>query len=56
MYKRGKPQASDYVFVKAGETVSNSVDITTGYDLSEPGVYDIALDNYDCAVPVHSAG
>ena len=44
VFKRGKPQLRDFVHIKAGETVSNSVDISTGYDLSEPGVYDIVLD------------
>ena len=44
VFKRGKPQPGDFVHIKAGETVSNSVDISIGYDLSEPGVYDIVLD------------
>ena len=44
MFKRGKPQAGDYILTKAGETVSNKVDISTGYDLSEPEVYNIVLD------------
>ena len=44
MVKRGNPQASDFVHIKAGESVSNSVDITTGYDFNEPGTYTIFLD------------
>ena len=44
MVKRGKPQPGDYVLVKAGESVSNEVDIATGFNLSEPGMYEMFMD------------
>lgn len=48
-YKRGTPQAADYIVLGAGETRSAVVDLTAYYDMREAGQYavevDVELDN-----------
>ncbi len=39
---RGDPTEEDYLFLAAGASASATVDLTTAYDLSEPGAYTIA--------------
>jgi hypothetical protein len=42
--KRSEPNMEDFVLVKAGQTVSETFDISLAYDVSTPGTYDIRFD------------
>ncbi|PBC71231.1 hemopexin [Streptomyces sp. TLI_235] len=42
--KRGEPEESSYRLVRAGESVTQEVDLTTAYPISEPGTYTVTLD------------
>jgi hypothetical protein len=39
--KRDDPTRDEYVTIEPGETVSEEVDLTEGYELSEPGAYQV---------------
>lgn len=43
LVKRGEPQAGDFVQIRAGKTVSRSVDLATAYKISGAAVYSIEL-------------
>lgn len=43
MFKRGEPQAGDYVTVAPGATVQAKIDAALAYDFSKPGAYRIAF-------------
>lgn len=44
LLKRSEPNMEDFVLVKAGQTVSETFDISLAYDVSTPGTYDIRFD------------
>lgn len=44
MFKRGNPTAPNFVLVQAGETVSATVDVSAGYDITVVGKYTIQMD------------
>jgi len=44
-YKRGAARAEDYVQLKAGESLTRTVDLASFYDLSKSGTYTISLDS-----------
>ncbi len=41
MYKRGTPQAKDYLTLAPGESLSTSVELSSLYDMSRPGEYTV---------------
>ncbi|CCQ09220.1 Extracellular protease precursor [Pseudoalteromonas luteoviolacea B = ATCC 29581] len=41
-YKRPAPQDSDYIKLKAGETLSKTFELTSYYDFSQPGNYEVS--------------
>lgn len=41
MVKRGKPKASDYITIRAGETLKKSVDISKPYGIRASGIYSV---------------
>jgi hypothetical protein len=43
LFKRGRPGAQDYVFIKAGETVSNNFNLDEAYSTSSVGRYRVDL-------------
>ncbi|MCH4293620.1 M35 family metallo-endopeptidase [Shewanella sp. 3B26] len=43
-YKRPAPQSKDYIKLKSGESVSYEVELSSLYDLTEQGNYEIAYD------------
>lgn len=43
MAKRGNPTADSYILVVAGQSVSSTVEISSGYDTSIPGRYLVLL-------------
>jgi peptidyl-Lys metalloendopeptidase len=43
MFKRGEPQAGDYVTVAPGATVQAKIDASLAYDFSKPGTYRISF-------------
>lgn len=63
---RGDPIPENYVLLKAGESISNEVDLTPAYDFSQPGDYtitflsprisDVALTEADFARTVDDLG
>jgi peptidyl-Lys metalloendopeptidase len=44
--KRGDPDASSYRLVRAGETLSSTIDVSTSYAITEPGTYTATLDTH----------
>ena len=43
--KRGDPDPSSYVFVRAGESAVETVDLTTAFPITDPGTYTVTLDS-----------
>lgn len=41
MVKRGKPEASDYVTIKSGQTLKQAMDISKAYDIRASGTYHV---------------
>ncbi|MFI0404813.1 hemopexin repeat-containing protein [Actinomadura sp. 3N508] len=41
--KRGDPEESSYRLVRAGETVADTIDLTTAYPIAQPGQYTVTL-------------
>ncbi|HHL19157.1 MAG TPA: hypothetical protein ENJ33_05435 [Thiothrix sp.] len=41
MIKRGKPEASDYISIQAGQTLKQSIDISKAYGINESGTYHV---------------
>jgi len=46
LIKRIEPQADEYVFLEPGQSVSNIVDLSTCYQTSLPGRYEVTFDAY----------
>lgn len=44
--RRNLPGPADFLLVPAGKTVSAAYDVSTGYDMSEGGTYNVAVDTY----------
>ncbi|MGW1957581.1 hemopexin repeat-containing protein [Streptomyces sp. NPDC001920] len=42
--KRGEPDAASYRLIRAGETVTEIVDLTTAYPIDSPGTYNVTLE------------
>jgi hypothetical protein len=43
MFKRGNPEASDYVTLAPGGSAENTIEAQLAYDFSQPGTYRIAF-------------
>jgi len=43
MFKRGDPDAEEYVTIAPGATVENTIEAQLAYDFSQPGTYRIAF-------------
>ena len=41
MVKRGKPEASDYINIQAGQTLKQSIDIRNAYGINASGMYHV---------------
>ena len=55
MFKRGAPQAADYVAIKPGETLGTKVALSSLYDFSKPGEYAIQYRGAAAAGPARVA-
>ncbi len=44
--KRGEPLADDYIVIPPRETKSTTLDLTTIYNLNEPGLYDLQFSGF----------
>jgi len=43
MFKRGNPQADEYITIAPGATMENTIEAQLAYDFSQPGTYRIAF-------------
>ncbi|GLX78772.1 peptidase M35 [Thalassotalea insulae] len=43
-YKRPAPTANDYIKLKSGESLTKTFELTSSYDMSEAGQYDVTYD------------
>lgn len=43
--KRGDPDPTSYRLIRAGETITETVDLTTAYPIETPGSYTVTLDS-----------
>jgi hypothetical protein len=43
MFKRGNPEADDYVTLAPGASAGNTIEASLAYDFSQPGTYRIAF-------------
>ncbi|MEV0674930.1 M35 family metallo-endopeptidase [Actinosynnema sp. NPDC050436] len=44
--KRGDPEPSDYRLIRAGETLRSTIDVSTSFEITEPGTYTATLDTH----------
>ena len=46
MQKREYPIPQDFLTINGGKSVSKAIDLSSGYDTTKPGMYNVAVDTF----------